>query len=75
MCENIGKLTELLSRINCELNGFERLLIGEKPEEKCECEEVRDNCVMDTVTRNIRSAEYAIKTLERIDMIFKGGNK
>ena len=75
MCENLGKLEELLNRINIELDSIERLFVGDKPQSNEICEELRDNCIMDTTIKNLQKAENALCTLERIDMILKGGNK
>ena len=74
MIENLSKLQELLSRINCELDSLETLFGGirERTEESCERKE---ECVMDTVNISLQKADYALNVLERISNILRGGNR
>lgn len=75
MIENLSKLQELLSRINCELDGLERLFGGCRvSSEEC-CEAPKEECVMDTVNINLQKADYALNVLERINNILRGGNR
>lgn len=74
MVENIGRLQELLNKINNELDSLETLFCGirERTEECCE---KKEECVMDTVNINLQKADYALNVLERINNVLRGGNR
>lgn len=74
MIENLGKLQELLSKINNELDSLETLFGGIR-ENTEECCVSKEECVMDTVNINLQKADYALCSLERINNILRGGNK
>ena len=73
MIENLGKLQELLNKINAELDSLEILFGGIT--EKIEDCVMKEECILDTVNINLQKADYALRVLERINNMLRGGKK
>ena len=73
MIENLGRLQEMLNKINAELDGLEFLFGGNTVKNE-DCA-IKEECILDTVNISLQKADYALCVLERINNMLRGGRK
>lgn len=66
---------ELIYKINSDVRDIKTFLIGTIPEESCDREEPKENCVDDTLRNNTVELEKTVKELSIITEYLRGGQR
>lgn len=76
MYDYILKEKEIIKSINAQLNDLKIFLVGDtKEKENNETNTKTPNCLEDDIIGNLESVDYALKQINTISAIIKGGNK
>lgn len=73
MYDRVMKEKEMLHKLNNDLEEIKTFLIGDTCTETCE--QQNENCLQDTMIRNLQAIDNALVLTNIIKETIKGGNK